>query len=396
MTKWPMVELGNVAEIRGGATPRRDNATYWSGDIPWVTPTDLPAPRAGIADVDDTADSITGAGLASCSARILPPSTVMFSSRASIGKIGIAAAPLTTNQGFINLIPHCDLESRYLAWCLHFHADRIADLAGSTTFKEVSKSTLKRFRIPFPPLSEQRRIIEILDQADRLRRLRAEADTRTDCILPALFIKMFGDPATNPMGWDTKPFGEILTEPPRNGLSPSSAGTLHAKVLTLSAITGTKYDETAVKDAHFERPSSGNKGVDCRDFLVCRGNGNLGLMGRARFPHRTLSDTLFPDTIIAARVNPKQVDRSYLEVLWHTKWVRLQIESRSTTTSGIHKINQATLGSLPVRLPPLPLQIQFGSLCSRLRRSAQARRTDVLDRLFGSLSHRAFLGEFTN
>ena len=197
-----MVELGNVAELRGGATPRRDNATYWGGDIPWVTPTDLPARGAGIADVDDPADSITDAGLASCPARVLPPSTVMFSSRASIGKIGIATVPLTTNQGFINLIPHRGLESRYLAWCLHFHADRIADLAGSTTFKEVSKSTLKRFRIPFPSLSEQRRIVKVLDQADRLRRLRVEAGAKANRILPALFIKMFGDPATNPMGWD--------------------------------------------------------------------------------------------------------------------------------------------------------------------------------------------------
>ena len=396
MTKWPMVELGNATEIRGGATPRRDNAAYWGGNIPWVTPTDLPAPGAGIADVQDTTDAITGAGLASCSARVLPPSTVMFSSRASIGKIGIAAVPLTTNQGFINLIPRHGLESRYLAWCLHFHADRISDLAGSTTFKEVSKSALKRFRIPLPPLSEQRRIAEILDQADGLRRLRAEADAKAGHILPAIFLKMFGDPATNPKGWDTKPFREILTESPRNGLSPSSAGTLHAKVLTLSAITGTKFDEAAVKDSQFESLSSGNKGVDCRDFLVCRGNGNLGLMGRARFPHRTLSDTLFPDTIIAARVNPKQVDRSYLEALWQTKWMRLQIESRSTTTSGIHKINQATLSSLPVRLPPLPLQIRFDSLSSRLRHSVEASRTRVLDRLFDSLSHRAFSGELTN
>ena len=121
-----------------------------------------------------------------------------------------------------------------------------------------------------------------------------------------------------------------------------------------------------------EADPSANKEVDFRDFLVCRGNGNLGLVGRARFPHRTLSDTLFPDTMIAARVNPKQVDRSYLEALWHTKWMRLQIESRSTTTSGIHKINQATLGSLlcqtsaPSSANPIPL-----SMSSRLRRSTR-------------------------
>ena len=112
MTGWPMVELGNAAELQGGATPRRDNAAFWGGDIPWVTPTDLPALGAGIANVEHTADTITREGLASCSARILPPSTVLFSSRASIGKIGIAAVPLVTNQGFINLIPHHGLEPR--------------------------------------------------------------------------------------------------------------------------------------------------------------------------------------------------------------------------------------------------------------------------------------------
>ena len=127
---WPTIELGSSTEIRGGATPRRDNPVYWNGDIPWVTPTDLPPLGEGIVDVKSTADAITEEGLDSCSVSLLPPGTVLFSSRASIGKIGIAAVSLTTNQGFANLIPGPDLESRYLAWCLHFHADRISGLAG--------------------------------------------------------------------------------------------------------------------------------------------------------------------------------------------------------------------------------------------------------------------------
>ena len=211
MTDWPMVELGNAAELQGGATPRRDNAEFWGGDIPWVTPTDLPALGAGITNVEYSEDTITREGLASCATRILPPSTVLFSSQASIGKIGIAAVPLATNQGFINLIPYHGLDSRYLAWCLHFYADRIADLAGSTTFKEVAKSALKRFCIPIPPIVEQRRIVEILDQADRLRRLRTEADMKAGRILPALFLRMFGDPATNPMRWPKWSLGSQAT-----------------------------------------------------------------------------------------------------------------------------------------------------------------------------------------
>jgi len=76
-------------------------------------------------------------------------------------------------------------------------------------YPAVSDGDVKAVEIPLPPLSEQRRIVEILDQADRLRRLRTEADAKADRILPALFIKMFGDPATNPMGWPMVPLRQL-------------------------------------------------------------------------------------------------------------------------------------------------------------------------------------------
>lgn len=80
-------------------------------------------------------------------------------------------------------------------------------VAGQPNINGKEYSALK---IPLPPLSEQRRIVEILDQADRLRKLRAEADKKAERILPALFIKMFGDPATNPIGWETAPFEKLV------------------------------------------------------------------------------------------------------------------------------------------------------------------------------------------
>lgn len=185
-------------------------------------------------------------------------------------------------------------------------------------------------------------------------------------------------------------------EPLRNGLSPSSTGTFRAKVLTLSAITGSKFEESAVKIGCFEGQPSVDKEVDIRDFLVCRGNGNLGLMGRARFPLRTLAETIFPDTVIAARVNPNLVDRGYLEALWNTRWMRLQVESRANTTSGIHKINQTALEGLAMRLPPFALQARFGTLSDAISRSTQVRASETLDRLTALLVHRVFSEDPTN
>ncbi len=78
------------------------------------------------------------------------------------------------------------------------------------TIGGISHQFLKKVNIPLPFLSEQRRIVEILDQADALRKKRAEAEAKAARILPVLFYKMFGDPATNPKGWPKKKLGDLI------------------------------------------------------------------------------------------------------------------------------------------------------------------------------------------
>jgi len=208
--KWPMLPLHEIAHVSGGGTPRRDNAEYWQGDIPWVTPTDLPMLGDGIANVYDTTERITEAGLQSSSADLLPVGTVLISSRATIGKIGIARVPLATNQGFANFTPKLGVDAKYLAYTLQHFTPGISSLAGSTTFKEVRRGALRNYKVPVPPPSEQHRIVEILDQADALRKKRKEADGKAARILPALFYKMLGDPVTNPGGLEKKTLGDLL------------------------------------------------------------------------------------------------------------------------------------------------------------------------------------------
>lgn len=210
--KWPTAPLEKIAEIVGGSTPRRDEPSYWGPGHYWATPTDLPMPGEGILDLEFTSQTITEAGLLSCSTNLLPVGTVLYSTRATIGKLAIAQVPVATNQGFNNLIAGPVIYNRYLAYALQYFTPDITRLAGSTTFKEVSRSSLRGFKIPIPPKSEQYRIVELLDEADRLRKLRRELDIKAARILPTLFLKMFGDPATNPMGWPVKPLGNYLRD----------------------------------------------------------------------------------------------------------------------------------------------------------------------------------------
>src|SRR3972149_6002216 len=101
---WRWARLGDLARVVGGGTPRRDRAEYYEdGTIPWATPTDIDQDR--ILPVERTATRITELGVSKSSTRLLPTGTVLFSSRASIGKIGVTAQPMATNQGFASFIP---------------------------------------------------------------------------------------------------------------------------------------------------------------------------------------------------------------------------------------------------------------------------------------------------
>ena len=154
---WPIKGLGEVCEIVSGSTPRTTVREYWGGDIPWITPDDL----SGYAEktIARGARSLTPAGYESCSTHLVPAGTALYTSRAPIGYVAIAAQPVCTNQGFKSFVPSSALDSDFLYWFLRFSTPRIRKLGSGTTFPELSKTTAREIPIPVPPLADQRRIV---------------------------------------------------------------------------------------------------------------------------------------------------------------------------------------------------------------------------------------------
>jgi type I restriction enzyme S subunit len=175
---------------------------------------------------------------------------------------------------------------------------------------------------------------------------------------------MFGSTWLNGGGRKTQ-FGKVLLQPLRNGVSPSSKGQIPGKVLTLSAVTNSIFNPTAAKVALFAEALNPDKLVSCREFLVCRGNGNLALVGTAKFPTQDMPDTVFPDTVIAARPDPHVLDPRFLEFAWQSPFVREQLRVGARTTNGTYKINQAVLEELWVPLPAMERQQEFSALHQR-------------------------------
>lgn len=393
---WLTPQLREIAAIVGGSTPRRNREEFWGGDILWLTPTDLPAPGSGVVDVSETASLITQEGLDSCSASLLPEGTVLFSSRATIGKVGIAAKPLATNQGFANFLPKKGVDSRYLAYALMFNRDQIAGLAGSTTFKEVSKSSLKTFRIPLPPPSEQRRIVEILDQADALRKKRAEANKIADRILPALFYKMFGDPATNPKGWDAGITGDVIAETQYGTSTKANTNGDGVPVLRMNNIDYAGYlDLSDLKYVVLPSRERSKYMLSKGDILFNRTNsrelvGKTGLWDGGQ-------EAVLASYLIRVRVDTSKALPEYLWAFMNTPYIKALLQGKSRRAIGMANINAKELRSLPFIEPPLTLQKQFSCRLSAVKplRDKRARGNNALDALFAALLHRAFSGDLT-
>jgi len=165
MKEWDNCLIDDLGTIVGGSTPRTSISEYWDGSIPWITPRDM-SQQTGEKYISNGERFITEKGLENSSAKLLPKGTVLFTSRAPIGYIGIASQELVTNQGFKSIIVNEKNDNEFVYYLLKFSLNKIIGMAGGSTFKEINSSSFKKIEIKVPPLSTQHRIAAILSALD--------------------------------------------------------------------------------------------------------------------------------------------------------------------------------------------------------------------------------------
>lgn len=175
-TEWEVKKLGELGEISSGGTPSTTVEEYWNGDINWCTPTDISALSSEY--LEETTVKITEAGLKNSSAKILPPNSIIVCTRATIGKAAINLQPMSTNQGFKNIIPE-SVNHKFLYYKILAEENGLKRIANGSTFLEISKSDFENYHISLPPLPEQQKIAEVLSTWDK-------AIQETDAIIKKL------------------------------------------------------------------------------------------------------------------------------------------------------------------------------------------------------------------
>ncbi len=237
------------------------------------------------------------------------------------------------------------------------------------TIPHLDRELLFGLNIPLPQLDEQRRIVDLLSRADGIVRLRREAENKAAEIIPALFMEMFGDPATNPKGWPVSTLGKVVHEF-RYGTSQKS-GPAGLPVLRIPNVIGNQLKLSEMKLVDVPKAEIDRLRLLDGDFLFVRTNGNPDYVGRSAVFNSGVmtqagfdgSNTLYASYLIRARIQQDKLNPYFLQGMLTSSEGRRTIKERSKTSAGQFNINTEGLGSIPIFLPPIAFQTDFVQRC---------------------------------
>jgi type I restriction enzyme S subunit len=265
----------------------------------------------------------------------------------------------------------------------------------------ISQSRLKDVKILIPPISEQKRIAAILSKADRLRRLRRYARELSDGYLGSVFLEMFGDPVTNPMGWEVVSLERLLASPPQNGLylpqdqyvsgdSKNGVEMVHMSDLFYEIVRRGKLKRVEIGPADIKKYS-----VTHNDLLIARRSLNFEGAAKPCLIPRSSEPLVFESSMMRITLNQARILPIYLFHYLSNERAKKARVIKYVTQSTISGINQDGVKRLEILIAPLPLQQNFAQIVRRFERlRAQQREAErQAEHLFGSLLHRAFRGE---
>jgi type I restriction enzyme S subunit len=357
-------------------------------------------------EIYDATDHISDAAIAESATQIVPAGSVLIVVRSGILvrrlPIALARVPVAMNQDMKAFLPGDLLLPEFLVYAFVAREQEILRhyVKRGATVHSIDLEKLQKMQLPIPPRSEQRRIVEILDKADSLRNVHREADAKAARILPALFIKMFGDPATNPKGWPELPLREVIGAVEAGWSAVSEARTREENeygVLKVSAVTSGRFlpeEHKAVRAAAVDQPLI----VPRRgDLLFSRAN-TRELVAACCVVAEDHPKLFLPDKIWRVSPKPGHATSMFLRELFWQNGVRNRFRASASGSSGsMLNISQESMLRTLAPIPPFELQEQFSALAWKLTDLADSRRAagEKIKALWGTLNHRAFSGVLT-
>ena len=264
--------------------------------------------------------------------------------------------------------------------------------------KHISKKYIQSIEINYPnDIEIQKKIVAILEKAERLKEWRKEADELTDEFLKSTFLEMFGDPVTNTKGFKTQKLGDIsdvksgLT---LNGQRRANKNNLHP-YLRVANVFRNKLDLSEIKYIHVSDSEINKFLLKKNDVLIVEGHGNIEEIGRAAVWNEDIPNCVHQNHIIRARLDEKHMHAHFLTYFLNIYGNFGYFPSKSRTTSGLNTISTNKVRKAEILSPPIALQQKFASIVQHVEqlREHQSQSRQHIDDLFNVLMQKAFKGE---
>jgi len=381
------VQLGDVCHFLNGGTPSKSIPSYFEGDVPWITGADISEPVVRFAR-----SFITEEAISKSATNRVPAGTILLVTRTSVGKAAISGMELCFSQDITALKPDPHkLDTAYLLQFLRIQGSHFDQQARGATIKGITRDVIERLEIPLPPIAQQKRIAAILDKAEELRGLRRQALEALDAIAQSIFLEMFGDPVTNPKGWQTSHLRKVcdeINDCPHSTPTWTEHGVVCLRTSNLTEGSWHWEDTRFVSmETYHERSKRGY--ILAGDIILSR-EGTVGVAAIVTLEMKVCMGQRLVQLRPSASILTSEFTLQHLlYVLAPTRLSRLMVGSTS------QHLNVKELKDLRIPLPPLPLQQEFTRRVEAIEQLKTTHRESLtqLNALFASLQHRAFRGE---
>ncbi|MFH6911283.1 restriction endonuclease subunit S [Acinetobacter sp. AM3-2] len=379
-------ELGELVDFKGGGTPSRNVEEYWGNSIPWATVKDL---NEGIT-LTETQEFISELGLKNSASNLIVKGTIIIPTRMALGKVVISEIDVAINQDLkaVFVKDKETLDVKYLLRFLESNKENIASMGKGATVKGITLDQLKAIKIPLQPLAEQRRIASILDQADELRQKRQQAIEKLDQLLQATFIDMFGDPVSNPKGWDKEKMDALMTIV-RGGSPRPIENFLGGTYPWIKIGDATKGDDlfiTKTKEAITEEGLHKTRLLPEGSVIFA----NCGVsLGFARI--LKIQGCIHDGWLAFQDINEDKIHKLFLLKALNS----ITQYFRDTAPDGTQpNLNTAIMKNFELIIPPMDLQLKFIAIVESIVKQKKILETSNIQffNLFESLQNQAFSG----
>lgn len=318
--------------------------------------------------------------------------------RPYLNKVALPTSPGKCSTEIIPLLPTPPLDRQYMSYFLRAPAtvQQIAERSSGARMPRADMDFVLSLPIGLPPVDEQRRIVDLLARAEGIIRLRREAQLKAAELIPAIFVDMFGDPATNPKAWPTFPLGELMASGPINGLyKHKSAYGSGTPILRIDGF----YDGVVTGLAQLKRVQLDGE-HELKRFALAEGDivinrvNSPEYLGKSAIIPRLAEATVFESNMMRFGVDQTSALPEFVIALLQQPASRRHLLANAKHAINQSSINQQDVKSVPVPLPPVALQQVFAQRIKAAAsiRGQQVEAASTAQASFGALLARAFRG----